>query len=133
MGVHSCDGLSCRRFRIWCSLELFLFAFCCQSCRLFLHNFKLKLIYIQIIGPILIRCFRRVPPLVLGIMLITAYEFILRYTGLDETILDRIHPRTTFFLQNKDCVDIFLLKLHEFNRKVNLQHNKRRVSAVLLD
>ena len=40
MGVHSCDGLSCRRFRIWCSLELFLLAFCCQSCRLFLHNFK---------------------------------------------------------------------------------------------
>ena len=67
-------------------------------------------------------------------MLITAYEFILRYTGLDETILDRIHPRTTFFLQNKDCVDnFFLLKHHEFNGKVNFQRNKRRESAVLLD
>ena len=37
-------------------------------------------------------------------MLITAYEFILRYTGLDDTILDRIHPRTSFFLQNKERV-----------------------------
>lgn len=67
-------------------------------------NFFFSLFVVKVAGPILIRCFRRVPPLVLGIMLITAYEFILRYTGLDETILDRIHPRTSFFLQNKDRV-----------------------------
>ena len=67
-------------------------------------NFFFSLFVVKVTGPILIRCFRRVPPLVLGIMLITAYEFILRYTGLDETILDRIHPRTSFFLQNKDRV-----------------------------
>ena len=48
-------------------------------------------------------------------MLITAYEFILRYTGLDETILDRIHPRITFFLQNKDRVR---LKVDKFNTKI---------------
>ena len=75
------------------------------------------------IGPILIRCFRRVPPLVLGIMLITAYEFILRYTGLDETILDRIHPRTTFFLQNKDRVRT---KVDKFNTKIFFNATKGR-------
>ena len=75
------------------------------------------------IGPILIRCFRRVPPLVLGIMLITAYEFILRYTGLDETVLDRIHPRTTFFLQNKDRVRTIIDK---FNTKIFFNATKGR-------
>merc|ERR1712131_237998 len=37
-----------------------------------------------------------------------------RYTGLDETILDRIHPRTSFFLQNKEgiCSSIGLTALY---------------------
>ena len=53
-------------------------------------------------------------------MLITAYEFILRYTGLDETILDRIHPRITFFLQNKDRVRT---KIYELETKIPTRVN----------
>ena len=55
------------------------------------------------IGQTLIRCFRKVPPLVLGIILITAYELTLQYTGFDKIILSRkTSIRTTFFLANKD-------------------------------
>ena len=66
------------------------------------HDFNFT-VYTLFIGQTLIRCFRRVPPLILGIIVITAYEFIIRYNGFDEIILARkASIRTTFFLANKD-------------------------------
>jgi len=77
-------------------------------------NFFFSLFVVKVAGPILIRSFRRIPPLFLGIILIIGYELILQKTGLDDIILDRNHERNTFFLQNKEgiCSSIGLTALY---------------------
>jgi len=77
-------------------------------------NFFFSLFVVRVAAPILIRTFRCMPPLLLGLVIITVYEVVLRHYGLAAIIHDRVNPRDTFFLMNKEgiCSSIGLTALY---------------------
>ena len=68
----------------------------------------------NLLAPILIRSFRWMPPLLLGVVILIGYEIALRHYGLAVIVHDRINPRDTFFLMNKEgiCSSIGLTALY---------------------